>query len=63
MPSKSAKQERFMRAVAHDPTFAAKVGVPMVVGVEYNRADTGLPRIETPGGAVRRGGYAVRRRP
>lgn len=39
MPSKSEKQERFMRAVAHDPKFAKKVGVPQKVGREYERAD------------------------
>ena len=39
MPSKSAKQEKFMRAVAHNPAFAKKVGVPMSVGQEFNEAD------------------------
>ena len=35
MPAKSAKQLRFMRAVEHDPAFAAKVGVPQSVGKEF----------------------------
>lgn len=29
MPFKSEKQARMMRAAAHDPAFAKKVGVPM----------------------------------
>jgi hypothetical protein len=39
MPSKSAKQKKFMRAVAHSPKFAKKVGVPQRVGKEYEAAD------------------------
>jgi len=39
MPSKSKKQERTMAAAAHDPKFAKKVGIPMSVAKEYNRAD------------------------
>lgn len=39
MPSTSAKQERFMRAVAHSPEFADKVGVPQKVGKDFNAAD------------------------
>lgn len=39
MPSKSEKQARFMQAVAHNPEFAAKVGVPQSVGREYEAAD------------------------
>jgi hypothetical protein len=41
MPAKSAKQERFMRAVAHSPSFAKKVGVPMSVGREFTKAEGG----------------------
>ena len=41
MPSKSAKQARMMAAAAHDPKFAAKVGVPMKVAKEFNQADAG----------------------
>ena len=41
MPSTSPKQARFMDAVAHDPAFAAKVGVPQKVGEEFNQADKG----------------------
>jgi hypothetical protein len=39
MPSKSPEQERLMAAVAHNPTFAKKVGIPQDVGQEFNRAD------------------------
>ena len=39
MPSKSPKQARLMAAVAHNPAFAAKVGVPVAVGQEFNHAD------------------------
>ena len=39
MPSKSAKQAKFMRAVAHSPKFAKQVGVPQSVGKDYEMAD------------------------
>jgi hypothetical protein len=35
MPAKSKKQERFMQAVANNPEFAKKVGVPTKVGKEF----------------------------
>lgn len=41
MPSKSAAQARMMAAAAHDPAFAKKVGVPVSVAAEYNKADKG----------------------
>lgn len=41
MPSVSEKQRKFMAAVAHSPSFAKKVGVPMSVGKEFNQADKG----------------------
>lgn len=41
MPSKSAKQHRFMAAIAHSPAFAKKVGVPQSVGKDFNEADKG----------------------
>lgn len=34
MPIKSAKQGKFMQAVANNPAFAKKVGVPTSVGKE-----------------------------
>lgn len=39
MPSKSKKQARLMAAVAHNPRFAKKVGIPQSVGREFNDAD------------------------
>lgn len=41
MPSKSQKQARLMAAAAHDPKFAKRVGVPVRVAKEFNRADKG----------------------
>jgi len=41
MPSKSAKQHRFMEAIAHSPSFAKKVGVPQSVGKDFASADKG----------------------
>lgn len=41
MPSTSAKQHRFMVAIAHSPSFAKKVGVPQSVGQDFSKADKG----------------------
>jgi len=41
MPSTSKKQHNFMAAIAHNPSFAKKVGVPQSVGKEFNNADKG----------------------
>jgi hypothetical protein len=41
MPSTSGKQHRFMAAVASNPKFAKKVGVPQSVGDEFLQADKG----------------------
>jgi len=41
MPSTSKKQHNFMAAVAHNPAFSKKVGVPQSVGKEFNNADKG----------------------
>ena len=41
MPSTSKKQHRFMEAVAHNPSFAKKAGVPQSVGKEFSTADKG----------------------
>ena len=41
MPSSSKKQHNFMEAVAHNPAFSKKVGVPRSVGQEFSKADTG----------------------
>jgi hypothetical protein len=39
MPSKSKKQHDMMEAVAHNPEFAKKVGIPQKVGKEFVAAD------------------------
>ena len=39
MPSKSEKQKRTMRAAAHDPEFAKKMGIPQEVARESEAAD------------------------
>ncbi len=41
MPSTSKKQHNFMAAIAHNPAFAKKVGVPQSVGQDFNKADKG----------------------
>lgn len=39
MPSKTKKQARTMAAAAHNPAFAKKVGIPVKVAKEFNKAD------------------------
>ncbi len=39
MPSKSPAQHRLMEAVAHNPKFAKKVGIPQKVGKDFAAAD------------------------
>jgi hypothetical protein len=41
MPSSSKKQHNFMAAIAHNPAFAKKVGIPQSVGKDFNEADKG----------------------
>ena len=41
MPSTSQRQHVFMEAIAHDPRFAKKVGVPQSVGQDFSEADRG----------------------
>ena len=60
MPSTGAKQAKFMRAVAHSPKFAKKVGVPQSVGKDFNMADKkmkkygkgGVPKESTTGSST-----------
>lgn len=49
MPAKSKKQERFMQAVANNPKFAKKVGVPQSVGKEFTmkKYQAGGPAMST----------------
>ena len=51
MPSVSKKQHKFMAAVAKNPAFAKKVGVPRSVGEEFLSADKGKKFKE--GGAMK----------
>lgn len=39
MPSVSKKQHNLMAAVAHNPAFAKRVGIPQSVGKDFNEAD------------------------
>ena len=48
MPAVSDKQEKFMQAVAHNPKFAKKVGVPQSVGKEF----TGMKKMNVGGMAA-----------
>jgi hypothetical protein len=52
MPSKSKKQARLMAAVAHNPKFAKKVGIPQSVGRDFNAADRRVGRFAE-GGKVK----------
>jgi hypothetical protein len=48
VPSKSKRQARLFAAVAHNPAFAKRVGIPQSVGKEFNRADTGTGILSGP---------------
>ena len=39
MPTKSSSQHKLMQAVAHNPSFAKKTGIPQKVGKEFSKAD------------------------
>ena len=39
MPSKSKAQHKLMAAVANNPKFAKKAGIPQTVGEDYMKAD------------------------
>jgi hypothetical protein len=39
MPSKTKKQAKTMRAAAHNPEFAKKMGIPQSVAKEFAAAD------------------------
>jgi hypothetical protein len=42
MPATSEKQKKFMDAVAHNPAFANKAGVPQSVGKDFSEASKGM---------------------
>ena len=63
MPSKSKAQRNLMAAVANNPKFAKKAGIPQTVGADYMKADKkvkkymkgGMPESNMKvGGATRR---------
>ena len=45
MPAKSKKQLKFMQAVANNPAFAKKVGVPTKVGKEFTK-EKGMKKVK-----------------
>jgi hypothetical protein len=47
MPTVSKKQEKFMQAVAHNPAFAKKAGVPQSVGKEFTKSGGGQMKAES----------------
>ena len=49
MPSKSPKQARTMRAAAHNPAFAKKLGIPQSVAEEFVAADKSKGRFKAGG--------------
>jgi hypothetical protein len=57
MPAKSKKQERFMQAVANNPEFAKKVGVPTKVGKEFTK-ETKVKKYEKGGMTDNQEAYA-----
>ena len=50
MPYASEKQANLMRAVAHSPSFAKKVGIPQSVGKKFeaHKAEGGTVKKESP---------------
>ena len=58
MPSKSPAQHKLMAAVAHNPKFAAKVGIPVSVGKDFVAADKGkqVAKSSAGGGIINRRG-------
>jgi len=59
VPSVSKKQHNFMAAVANNPKFAKKVGVPRSVGEEFLTADKGKKFKE--GGAMKESKMMVKK--
>jgi len=52
MPSTSPKQARTMAAAAHNPAFALKMGIPVKVAKDFNKADTGKHMIHMADGGL-----------
>jgi hypothetical protein len=65
LPSVSKAQARFFQWIEHDPTAAAKTGVPKAVAHEFAQADKGrslknLPDHKARGGTVKPAGSLSR---
>jgi hypothetical protein len=54
MPSKTPKQARTMRAAAHDPKFAKKLGIPQGVARDFATADAVAAKSKKPQGHARK---------
>ena len=52
MPTVSKKQEKFMQAVAHNPAFAKKAGVPQSVGKEFTKSGGSMKKMSKGGGVM-----------
>ena len=51
MPSKSKAQHKLMAAVANNPKFAKKAGIPQTVGADYMKADKKVKKYKSGGKA------------
>ena len=49
MPSKSCAQHKLMAAVAHNPDFAKKAGIPTSVGKDFVEADKKVSTFKSKG--------------
>jgi hypothetical protein len=60
MPSKSKAQHNLMAAVANNPKFAKKAGIPQTVGEDYMKADKKVMKYKAGGlSMVEKGGKKV----
>ena len=69
MPSKSKAQHNLMAAVANNPKFAKKAGIPQTVGADYMKADKdkkynmgGMANAKIRGYGMARGGKVCKMR-
>lgn len=62
MPSKSKAQHKLMEAVAHNPEFAKKAGIPQSVGKDFAAADdkAGITKTHNGKPATKRAGRIAR---
>jgi hypothetical protein len=59
MPAKSKEQFRLMQAVAHNPSFAKKVGIKPSVGSEYTKSNVGKKSYEKLPERLKEGGPSL----